>query len=147
MKRTKKIVVLMVPVGGEPNPLEIDDHWRAWRRAVGDRSFQMVGVGPGVFIACADDYHGLEAQPNGCGLYGPYFFVRVDVSGHSRSLTDRQLEKCRRYWEARRDKTPPSPNEIDASFQVFTVGPKEYEHYRLARRKEADAMRKSWEAT
>jgi len=34
MKRPKKLVVLMVPVGGEPYRTEIDDHNEAWRKAI-----------------------------------------------------------------------------------------------------------------
>lgn len=146
MKRPKKLVVLMVPVGGEPYRMEIDDHCDAWQQSIGDRYFQMVDVGPGVCIVCAEDYHGIEDRPNGCGLYGPYFFVKVDVNGNSRSLTKRQLEKCGRYWEARRHDTPPTPDEIDASCRVLILGSEEFEQYRLARRREAEALRRFWES-
>jgi len=146
MKKQKKLVVLMVPVRTEPHQMEIEDHYRAWQKEVGDRSFEMVGVGPGISIVCADDYHGLEDRPNGCGLYGPYFFVKVDANGHSRSLTEAQLEKCRRYWEARRHEAPPTPAEIDGSCRVLTLGSEDFEQYRLARRREAEAKRKFWES-
>ena len=142
----KRIVVLMVPVGGEPYKAEIEDHYRAWQEAVGDRSFEMVGVGPGISIVCADDYHGIEDQQNGCGLYGPYFFVKVDANGHSRSLTEAQLTKCRRYWEARRHDAPPKPSELDGSFQVFAfdLGSPEHDAYLKARQKEAEEKRRFW---
>ncbi|WP_165252051.1 DUF3846 domain-containing protein [Paludisphaera soli] len=146
MKKPKKLVILMVPVGGEPCRAAVDDHCEAWQKAIGDRYFQMVEVGTGVCIVCAEDYHGIEDRPNGCGLYGPYFFVKVDVNGNSRSLTERQLEKCRRYWEARRHEAPPTPDEIDASCRVLALGSEEYEQYRLARRREAEALRRFWDS-
>lgn len=144
----KRIVVLMVPVGGEPYPAEIEDHYREWQKAVGGRSFEMVGVGPGISIVCADDYHGLEDRPNGCGLYGPYFFVKVNVNGHSRSLTEAQLEKCRRYWEARRHDAPPKPSEIDGSAKVFAFayGSPEHDAYLRARRREAEEKLRFWQS-
>lgn len=144
----KRIVVLMVPVGKEPRRAEIEDGCDGWQEALGGRSFDMVGVGPGVFIVCADDYHGLDDRPNGCGLYGPYFFVKVDANGHSRSLTEAQLEKCRRYWEARRHVAPPTPAEIDGSGKVFafSLGSPEHDAYLADRRKEAEAKRRFWES-
>lgn len=144
----KRIVVLMVPVGGEPYRAEIEDHYRAWQRAIDDRSFEMVEVGPGICIVCVDDHHGVEDQPNGCGLYGPYFFVKVDVNGHSRSLTEGQLKKCRRYWEARKYVAPPKPGEIDGSFEVFAFeyGSPEHDAYLRARRMEAEGKLRFWES-
>jgi len=142
----KRIVVLMVPVGCEPHRVEIEDHYREWRRAVGGGSFEMVGVGPGISIVCADDYHGVEDQPNGCGLYGPYFFVRVDRNGNSRSLTDGQLEKCRRYREARRNDAPPKPSDIDASWAVSAFGLTEFDAFLRAHQEEATANHRFWES-
>ena len=140
----KRVVVLMVPVGAEPHRAEIEDDYRDWREAVGGGSFEMVGVG--ISIVCADDYHGVEDQPNGCGLYGPYFFVRVDVNGNSRSLTERQLDRCRRYWEARRHDAPPKPSDIDASWSVSAFDLPEYDAFLRAHQEEAEAKRRFWES-
>lgn len=143
---TKRIVVLMVPVGAEPHRAEIEDDYREWRKAVGGRSFEMVGVSPGIHIVCADDRHGIEDQPNGCGLYGPYFFVKVDANGYSRSLTEAQLEKCRRYWQARRHETPPKPGDVEVSFAVFGFGTPEHDAFLRAQLEEAEAKRRFWDS-
>ncbi len=133
----------MVPVGGEPFRMEIEGHCRAWQRAIGDRYFTSVAVGPRISIVCDEDYHGIEDQPNGCGLYGPYFFVKMGSDGDPRSLTKPELEKCRRYWQARRYDAPPEPG---GSHRVLTAGTEEFEEFLRVCRIEAEAKRTFWES-
>lgn len=99
-------------------------------------------------IICADDIRGIEGQPNGCGLYGPYFFIGSDEEEEQeyRSLTEEEVSKCLRYWAARRHEAPPTPEEIRGSLRVVEIGSAEWEeHQRRQRAAEAEA-RASWDS-
>lgn len=103
----KKVTLLLVPVGQKPQSAEVLDHWEEWREIVArGRTFTVYHITPTIGIVCADDASDVGFEANSCGLYGPYFFVRIDHHGHSRSLTPKQLEKCRRLWKECRDIAP-----------------------------------------
>ena len=115
-----KYRILLVPFGKAAIETEIERGYKSFQRAIGKRSFEAVRVSPTISLICADDYHGLEHRPNGCGLYGDYFFIGV-VEGDHRSLTDQELARSRAYLKQNRGKKPPTTSELDASVRVVSI--------------------------
>lgn len=137
--------VLLVPVGREPVRVKVKKHWRAYQRLIGGQYYTWTLIGPGVELLCAEDIHVIEDQPNGCGLYGAYFFVGTS-EGQCRSLTEEEFRKCLAWWAAKRHERQPSPEEVKGSLRSVVTGSLEHLESVRQQREAAIADREFWDS-
>lgn len=97
------IRIVAVRQGEGAKAEEIGDDLEAFQSFVGGY-IEAVGLGGNISIICNEDGMSLKLPNNGCGILGPYFFLKASEDGESVSLSDQEVLTCFAYYSKYRDK-------------------------------------------
>ena len=104
---TKKLRVLVFPVGKPGEVQEIDPSLKSMQSMVGKGYIQMVPYANDTTLVCNEEgkFNGLPANRPAWGgadvIFGPFFFVGpADGEGNSTSITDEQIQKLKEEFDA-----------------------------------------------
>jgi hypothetical protein len=94
--KPKQIRIIYVPLGGPGSSLDIHDDRAALQQLVGGYP-EMHAMGRGIQLVCNEDGIALGLPQNGCGILGPYLFLKSDERGESISLNDEECKAVLAY--------------------------------------------------
>jgi hypothetical protein len=95
--------ILLCRVGCEPEDVTVDDFPSMQQLVGGD--IEDVNIGGGYYAYVNEDGAMGRLPQNACGFLGDFFFTKIDPKECDNvSLTDEDIEKCRRYYKAYRDR-------------------------------------------
>jgi hypothetical protein len=105
MKGKKRIAVLAVPVGKEPEVQVIDNDLKSLQEFVGGQICAQ-GIAPRLMLYANDDGLQLGLPYNRCGFVGNFLIATISSAGNEIAMTDKDVATAKE-WLARNDHRPP----------------------------------------